>query len=73
MDDKALDTLIDDDLVRRYAIAGTPDECIELVNAVLALGFDGASMNLAAPRRDSMYAGLRETLELSAEVLDGLR
>jgi 5,10-methylenetetrahydromethanopterin reductase len=73
VDDPELDRLIDDDLVRRYAIAGTPDECVELTRDVLALGFDGASMNLAAPRRDSMYAGLRETLEHSAAVLAALR
>ena len=30
-------------------------------------------MNLAAPRRESMYAGLRETLEHSAAVLAALR
>jgi 5,10-methylenetetrahydromethanopterin reductase len=73
VDDPAIDELIDDDLVRRYAIAGTPDECIELTREVLGLGFQGASMNLAAPRRESMYAGLRETLEHSAAVLDALR
>lgn len=73
VDDPAIDALIDDDLVRRYAIAGTPDECVELARDVLALGFDGASMNLAAPRRASMYAGLRETLEHSSAVLSALR
>ena len=73
VDDPELDTLIDDEIVSRFAIAGTPDECIDLTKEVLALGFDGASMNLAAPRRESMYAGLRETLELSAPVLQALR
>lgn len=72
-DDPELDLLVDDDLVRRFAIAGTPDECAELAREVLALGFTSASMNLAAPRRDSMYLGLRETLENSAEVLSILR
>lgn len=73
VDDPELDRLIDDDLVRRFAIAGTVDECIELTREVLALGFSSASMNLAAPRRDSMFAGLRETLELSADVLSAVR
>ncbi len=72
-DDPAIDELVDDDLVRRFAVAGTPDECVELARGVLDLGFTSASMNLAAPRRDSMHAGLRETLELSGEVLEGLR
>jgi alkanesulfonate monooxygenase SsuD/methylene tetrahydromethanopterin reductase-like flavin-dependent oxidoreductase (luciferase family) len=73
IDDPAIDELIDDDLVRRFAIAGTPDECIELTRQVLDLGFTSASMNLAAPRRDSMDEGLRETLELSGELVDALR
>jgi len=72
-DDPELDVLIDDDLVRRFAIAGTPDECAELTRDVLAMGFSSASMNLAAPRRGSMYEGLKETLENSAELLSILR
>jgi 5,10-methylenetetrahydromethanopterin reductase len=72
-DDPELDQLIDADLVLRFAIAGTPDECAELTRDVLALGFTSASMNLAAPRRASMYDGLRETIEGSAEVIARLR
>lgn len=72
-DDPDLDRLIDDELVRRFAIAGTPDECAELTKEVLSLGFTSASMNLAAPRRGSMYEGLRETLENAGELLTSLR
>jgi 5,10-methylenetetrahydromethanopterin reductase len=72
-DDPDLDRLVDDDLVRRFAVAGTPDECVELTRDVLALGFTSVSMNLAAPRRGSLYEGLRETLEGSAELLAALR
>lgn len=72
-DDPELDDLIDDDLVRRFAIAGTPDECVELTREVLALGFTSVSMNLAFPRRDSMASGLRETIETFGEVLSVLR
>jgi 5,10-methylenetetrahydromethanopterin reductase len=73
VDDPELDVLVDDDLVRRFAVAGTPDECAELTRNVLALGFTSASMNLAAPRRGSLYEGLRETLEGSAPLLEILR
>jgi len=72
-DDPELDRLIDDDLVRRFAIAGTPAECAELTRAVLKHGFTSASMNLAAPRRASMYDGLKETLENSGDLLAVLR
>lgn len=72
-DDPDIDTLIDDDLVRRFAVAGTPRECVELAREVLALGFTSASFNLAAPVRSSLYDGLKEVLDASGEVVDGLR
>jgi alkanesulfonate monooxygenase SsuD/methylene tetrahydromethanopterin reductase-like flavin-dependent oxidoreductase (luciferase family) len=73
IDDPEIDRLIDDDIVRRFAIAGTPEECVELTRAVLDLGFTSASFNLAAPRSESMYAGLRETLEHAGDFLTALR
>lgn len=72
-DDPALFTLVDDDLARAFAVVGTPAQCAEQLRAVLALGFDGVSCNLAAVARESNFAGLRETLEGAAEVLGGLR
>lgn len=72
-DPPALLDLVDADLARAFAIAGTPAQCAEQLRAVQALGFRGVSCNLAAVRRDSNYAGLRETLEGAAEVLDILR
>jgi alkanesulfonate monooxygenase SsuD/methylene tetrahydromethanopterin reductase-like flavin-dependent oxidoreductase (luciferase family) len=72
-DDPEIDLLVDDDLVRRFAIAGTPDECVALAKEVLAHGFTSASFNLAAPLRPSLYEGLAEVLDHSGEVLDGLR
>jgi 5,10-methylenetetrahydromethanopterin reductase len=72
-DDPEIDSLIDDDLVRHFAVAGTVDECVDLTRESLSLGFTSISFNLAATLRDSLYDGLRETLELSGEVLDRLR
>ncbi len=74
-DDPEIDRLIDDELVRRFAVAGTPEECVELMTGVLALGYTSASCNLAAVRRpdNTMADGLRETLENSAPILDALR
>jgi 5,10-methylenetetrahydromethanopterin reductase len=74
-DDPAIDELITDDLVRRFAVAGTPEECAEQVQAVLGLGFTSVSGNLAAVRRpgNTMAEGLRETIEGFAEILPGLR
>lgn len=72
-DDPEIDALIPDELIRHFAVAGTPDECADLTREVIALGFTSISMNLAFPMRDTMYAGLRETIEGFAEVIDTLR
>ena len=37
-DDPEIDTLIGDDLVRSFAVAGTPDECVDLAREALGLG-----------------------------------
>lgn len=73
VDDPEIDELIPEDLVRSFAIAGTPDECLEATREILGLGFTSVSMNLAFPMRESMAVGLRETIESFATVLDGLR
>jgi 5,10-methylenetetrahydromethanopterin reductase len=65
--------LVDADLARAFAVAGTPAQCAEQLRAVLDLGFSGVSCNLAAVRRESNYLGLRETIEGGAEVLSLLR
>lgn len=72
-DDPEIDTLISDDLVRHFAVAGTPSECVDLAKEALALGFTSASFNLAAPMRASLFEGLRETLEGSAAFVEALR
>ena len=72
-DDPEIDTLISDDLVRHFAVAGTAEECVELARQTLALGFTSISFNLAAPQRTSLAEGLRETLTESAAVVEALR
>ena len=68
-----IDRLVDDDLVRRFAIAGTPAECADLASEALGLGFSAASFNLAAPLGGTLAEGLQVTLEGAAEVLAALR
>ncbi len=65
--------LIDDDLVERFAVAGTPGECAGQMRRVAQLGFESFSLNLAAVLRPTMYEGLAETIEGAAEVLAALR
>jgi 5,10-methylenetetrahydromethanopterin reductase len=62
--------LIDADLARKFAIAGTPEQCADQIRELLALGFEGVSCNLAAVNRSSMYQGLGETIEGGKRVLE---
>ena len=68
-----LHDLIADDIVERFAIAGTPAECLEQMRGFARLGFTSVSMNLAAVRRGSMYEGLRETITGFGEVIDQVK
>ncbi|MDG1410566.1 MAG: LLM class flavin-dependent oxidoreductase [Acidimicrobiales bacterium] len=61
--------LIDADLARQFAVVGTPEQCAAQLRALMQLGFNGVSCNLAAVARDSMFDGLRETIEGAGEVL----
>ncbi len=72
-DDPDLLHAVDDTLAEAFAVVGTPDECVRQLRSVLDLGFSGVSCNLAAVRRESMYAGLRETIEGASEVVRRLR
>ncbi len=72
-DDPEIDRLVPDDLVPRFAIAGTPDECRDLARGILDLGFRSISMNLAFPVGAGMRRGLEETLSGFGEVIDAVR
>lgn len=61
--------LVDAELARQFAIVGTPSQCAAQLRTLMDLGFEGVSCNLAAVQRESMYVGLRETIEGAGEVL----
>ncbi len=65
--------LIDDDMVRRFAVAGTPSECAQQMSALCDLGFRSFSLNLAATARPSASEGLAETILGAGEVIFALR
>ena len=66
-----LDSLVGPEIIGRFAIAGTPADCLPKLEALRDMGFGSVSMNVAAVRRPggSMYEGLRETLEGLAEIV----
>ena len=72
-DPPELFSLIGDDLVERFAVAGTPGECVTQLRRVADLGFDSFSLNLAAVLRPTMYEGLAETIDGAAHLLTALR
>ena len=71
----ALDQLVDDDLVRQFSICGAPEDCVDQLRRVVAMGFTSVSLKLAPVRRPglSMFEGLRETVTAFAEVLPQVR
>ena len=74
-DDPELESLVDDELVKEFAIVGTPREVAEQLEEVLSFGFSQISCNLAAVRRtgSSMAEGLFETIKGSGLALEFLR
>ena len=60
-----LNDLIGPEIIDRFAIAGTPEECLPKLRALSDMGSRSVSMNVAAVRRPggTMYEGLRETLQ----------
>ena len=66
-----LDSLVGEEIISRFAVAGTPRECFSSLKSLSRMGFNSVSMNVAAVRRPgaSMYLGLRETLEGLAEIM----
>ena len=64
-----LDEIISDDMVDRFAIAGTPQECISHLQRIVDMGFQSVSLNLAGVRRGDLYEGLRETITAFGEVI----
>ena len=61
---KELENIVTDEIIDQYAIAGTPDYCVDRIRELRDKGFDGVSMNIAAVRRDhrSLQDGLVECI-----------
>ena len=66
-----LDDLVGPEIIDRFAIAGTPAECLPKLRGLSDMGFSSVSMNVAAVRRPggTMYEGLRETLQGLTEIV----
>jgi 5,10-methylenetetrahydromethanopterin reductase len=71
---KEIDNLVDQEIVDKFAVAGTPDECIEKIrNMITRYGFRSISLNVAAVRREKIFDGMAETIRSIGNIIQGLK
>lgn len=71
---KEIDRLVDEEIVDKFAVAGTPDECVAKIrNTIAKFRFRSVSLNVAAVKRERIYDGLSETIRCIGEIIQGLR
>ena len=68
---EALNELIGPEIINRFAIAGSPSDCLAQIRTLKSMGFNSISMNIAAVRRPniSLYQGLLECLQCLNEII----
>ena len=71
---KEIDKLIDEEIVDKFAVAGTPDECIAKIKDIITrYRFRSISLNVAAVRRERIFDGMAETIKSFADIIQGLK
>jgi 5,10-methylenetetrahydromethanopterin reductase len=71
---KEIDRLVDEEIVDKFAVAGTPEECIaKIKNMTARFRFKSLSLNIAAVKRQRIYDGMVETMSCLEEIVRGLR
>ena len=71
---KEIDNLIDQEIVDKFAVAGTPDECIEKIRDIITrYRFRSVSLNVAAVRRQKIFVGMAETIKSIGDIVQGLK
>jgi len=71
---KEIDKLVDEEIIDKFAVAGTPDECIAKIrNTIARFRFRSLSLNVAAVRREGIYDGMAETIKCLGDIIQGLR
>jgi 5,10-methylenetetrahydromethanopterin reductase len=71
---KEIDSLIDEEIVDKFAVAGTPDECIDKIrNMIRRYSFKSVSLNVAAVRREKVFDGMAETIKSIGDIVQGLK
>ena len=71
---KEIDKLIDEEIVDKFAVAGTPDECIAKIKDIITrYRFRSISLNVAAVRRERVFDGMAETIKSFGDIIQGLK
>ena len=71
---KEIDNLVDQEIIDKFAVAGTPDECIEKIRDIITrYGFRSVSLNVAAVRREKIFDGIAETIKGIGDIIQGLK
>jgi 5,10-methylenetetrahydromethanopterin reductase len=71
---KEIDNLVDEEIVDKFAVAGTPEECIaKIKNIITRYRFRSISLNVAAVRRQNIFNGMVETIKSFGDIIQGLK
>ncbi len=69
-----IDNLVDEEIVDKFAVAGTPDECIAKIRRMISrYGFRSISLNVASVRRKNIFDGMVETVKAFGEIIQGVK
>jgi 5,10-methylenetetrahydromethanopterin reductase len=65
-----IDELVDDYIIDKFAVAGTPEECIvKIKSIILRYKFRSISLNVAAVKRKAVFDGMVETIRSFGEII----
>jgi 5,10-methylenetetrahydromethanopterin reductase len=67
---KEIDELIDDSIIDKFAIAGTPEECIIKIKGIISkYKFRSVSLNVVAVKRKAVFDGMLETITSLRDII----
>jgi 5,10-methylenetetrahydromethanopterin reductase len=69
-----IDSLVDEEIVDKFAVAGTPEECITKIRRMMSRHrFKSVSLNVASVRRRNIFDGIAETVKSFGEIVQGVK
>ena len=69
-----IDSLVDEEIVDKFAVAGTPEECITKIRRMMSRHrFKSVSLNVASVRRKNIFDGIAETVNSFGEIIQGVK